>query len=358
MSIKVAIVGAGEVVKNVHLPSWREMRDVDVAAICDINEDAARSVASCWKIPRYYAQFEELLDCEKPFLVDICTPPTTHPALVVQALEAGCNILLEKPLAVTIEESDQIIRAYRQRKDKRLKLGVIHNFLFCPPILNMYAKVKRGEIGDIIGVEIKAFSTQNDPLLSDPEHWCHSLPGGRYGEGLIHLVYLLYHFLGALEIRSLWVAKRGSYPWVDYDELFITFSAGGRFGSIYNSFNSPVDNAPVITIYGTKSQLEFESYDWTILTRRSVSNGAFNKAMNILHEIYQLSRSLGINTFNKTIAGRTKTGHSIYFPLFIDSIVNGKELPLDPEEAYEANRVFLEVISELEKARTEKLNQS
>lgn len=356
MSIKIAIAGAGEVVNTVHLPSWKKVRDVRVAAVCDINGDAARNTAHHWKIPHYYTQFTELLDHEKPFLVDICTPPSTHLPLTVQALEAGCNVLLEKPMAMTLEDSDNIMKAYIQRKDKRLKLGIIHSMLFDPPILNMLSQVKKGEIGEIIGVEVKALSTENDPMLSDPDHWCHSLPRGRFGEGLIHLIYLLYRLLGTLELESLWIAKRGPYPWAAYDELFITFSAGKSFGSIYNSVNSPIDNVPVITTYGTKSYLRFEGYNLTLLARHPSSGGSFNKGIDMLREIYQLSRSLSLNIFETAIRGRPKTGHAVYFSLFIDSLVNNKELPLTPEEAYEANKIFLKVLSELEKLKPWKPN--
>jgi predicted dehydrogenase len=358
MSIEIAIVGAGEVVNTLHLPSWKRVRGAKVVAICDINSDAARNMAHRWKIPHYYTQFAELLDREKPLLVDICTPPATHLPLTVQALEAGCNVLLEKPMAMTLEDSEKIIEAYTQRKDKRLKLGVIHNWLFNPPILRMLSKVKKGEIGDIIGIELKAFSTQNDPMLSDPSHWCHSLPAGRFGEGLIHLIYLLCRLLGDLELESLWVTKRGPYPWVAYDELVITFSAGKSFGIIYNSLNSPMANLPVVTIYGTKAHLRFEGYDSTLIARRSPSDSVsmeriptIKKSIDILGEIYQLSRTLSLDIFNKVIFCQPKTAHEIYFTLFIDSLVNNKELPLAPEEAYRANKIFLQVLSELEKVK-------
>lgn len=350
MSIKVAIVGAGEVVNGVHLPSWNKVRQAEIAAICDIDEAAARNTADHWKIPHYYTEFTQLLDCEKPFLVDICTPPGTHLPLTVQALEAGSNVLLEKPMAMTLEDTDKIIKAYTERKDKNLQLAVIHNWLFLPPIRDMLSEVKAGRIGDIIHVEFRAFS-HDDPMMSDPNHWCHSLRGGRFGEGLIHPIYLLYRLLGSLEMKSLYIAKKGPWPWAAYDEAFITFEGDKGFASIYNSHNSPMDDFPVLSIYGTRSHLMFDSYNFAVLSRRPTSGGAFGKGVAILREINQLSGSLGLNVFNKVVHGQPKTGHEVYFSLLIDSLVNKKELPLSPEEAYEANRVFLKVLSELEKLK-------
>ena len=367
MPVSVATIGAGEVVNDLHLPAWNAVRGVKVVAVCDINEDAASSTAHRWNVPRYYTQFSDLLNQEKPSLVDICTPPATHYPLTAQALQAGCNVLLEKPMAMTLEDNDKIIEAYAQREDKSLKLGVIHNWLFTPSFLRMISKVEKGDIGEILGVEIKALSTKNDPMLSDPEHWCHSLPGGRYGEGLIHLIYLLYRLLGNLEVEHLWVAKRGTYPWATYDELLITFSAGERFATVYNSLNSPFVDVPVIIVYGTRGHLRFEDYDWSVLDRSADPPSAFlerrpslQRSLNNLRGLYQLSISLGFNIFNifnKGILRQSKTMHSIYFSHFIDSIVNDKEPPVSPQEAYEANRIFLKVLDELEQIKPWKSQQ-
>lgn len=356
MSTEIAIVGAGEVVNESHLPAWKKVSDARVIAICDIKEDAARNTARRWKIPRYYTNFRELLDCEKPSVIDICTPPATHLPLAIQALDAGCNVVLEKPMAMSLQDSDKIVKAYTERKDKRLKVSVIHNWLFPPHMRKILSKVNVGEVGDIIHVEVKAFSTHGEPMMSNPNHWCHSLPAGRFGEGLIHPIYILYHLLGNLKIKSLWVDKRGPHPWVAYDEVFITFEADKGSASIYNSHNSPMTILPVIRIYGTKSHLKFESYDYTLSVRRHSSEGTLNKGIDALSEIYQISKSLSLNIFNKVIHGRLKTGHEIFFNLFLDSVVNNRELPLTLEEAYGANKIFLNVLNELEKLKPWKGN--
>lgn len=356
MPIEIAIVGAGEVVNDAHLPAWKRVRGAKVIAICDINADAARNTAHRWNIPRYYSQLAELLRREKAVVVDICTPPATHLPLTIQALEAGCNVTLEKPMAMSLEDSEKIVKAYIERKDKRLKIGVIHSMLFLPHVRDMISKVKAGQIGDIIHVEFKAFSTREESMMSNPDHWCHSLPGGRFGEGLIHPIYLLCTLLGNLEMKSVWVGKRGAHPWAAYDEVFITFEGDKGFASIYNSHNSPNTNVPVMIVYGTKAQLRFEGYDLTLFVRHDSSKGAWNKGIVILREMYQLSRSLSVNIFNKVIPGRKKTPHQIFFTLFLDSLANNKEPPVTLEEAYGANNIFLNVLSELEKLKPWKGN--
>ncbi len=356
MCQEVAIVGAGQVVNDEHLPAWKQVGSAKVIAVCDINEDTARSTAARWKVPRYYTQFDELLKHEKPFIVDICTPPATHLALTIQALEAGCNVILEKPMVMSLDDNEKILKAYKERKDKSLEIGVIYSQLFKPQISKLLTKVKAGEIGDVIQVEYKAFDTQDELMMADPNHWCHSLPAGRYGEGLIHPIYILYRLLGNLEIKSIWVTKRGPHSWAAYDEVFITFEAGKSFATVYNSHNSPQLNLPVMIVYGTKSQLKYEGYNLTLSTRRHATKGTINKAISVLDEVYQLLGTLSINFFKKMIPGRSKTKHEIYFNLFLESLVNNKELPLTLEEAYEANKIYLNVIGELEKLKPWKQN--
>jgi predicted dehydrogenase len=78
-----------------------------LSAICDVNLEAARQAAASGGIPSAYADVREMLAKEKPDLVDICTPPKTHAQIAIQVIQAGCNGLIEKPMAQTVEECDQ-----------------------------------------------------------------------------------------------------------------------------------------------------------------------------------------------------------------------------------------------------------
>ena len=204
-------------------------------------------------------------------------------------------------------------------------------------------------IGDILGVEINLIDTSNDSMISDPEHWCHKLPGGRFGECLIHPIYLLQDILGPLQIESLWVTKIGTYPWVPYDELHVTLSAGKRFGSIYASFNSPRASFPSITVYGKESILRYEGSNFSLQSLSHLSRGALSAGFDNISQVYQLLKSTAEN-FLRVINGGLKIGHEEIFRLFLDSVKNNKELPLPltPEEAYQANRTYLQVLEKLE----------
>jgi len=349
MSVTVAVVGVGDVANRVHLPTWKRISVARIIAICDTDKEKAAATAKQWNIPKYYTQFEEMLDKEKPLVVDVCTPPGSHLPLAIEAMDRGCNVILEKPMSMSIEESRKIIEAYTERKAGGIKLCVIHNLLFESFMSKLRSAIKR-DVGDIIGVEIKLLDTPNDSMISDPAHWCHTLPGGRFGECLIHPLYLLQNLLGSMEVENLWVTKLGPYSWVSYDELHVSLSADGkRFGSIYVSFNCPRSSFPTIIIYGKKSILRYEGSIFTLNTLPQLGNGAFDIGFDAVRQTLESIKALTEN-FLQVITCRRKTGHEGIFRLFIDSVKNNKELPpsLAPEEAYQVNRTYLQVLEKLE----------
>src|ERR1700731_839993 len=117
--LNAVIIGSGLIAKLKHIPAFRKHRHkVHLAAICDVNIAAAREAADASGIPSAYADIGEMLAKEKPDLVDICTPPKTHAKIAIEVIQAGSNVLIEKPMAQTLEECDAIIAAAREKNVK------------------------------------------------------------------------------------------------------------------------------------------------------------------------------------------------------------------------------------------------
>ena len=118
--IRAAIIGSGLIAGKKHIPAFLKLRSkTELVAVCDLNLAAAKEVASRFGIPRAYGNVEEMLSTEIPDLVDICTPPQTHARLAVEAMRHGCHVLVEKPMALTVADCDQIVQA---SKDCGLKV--------------------------------------------------------------------------------------------------------------------------------------------------------------------------------------------------------------------------------------------
>jgi predicted dehydrogenase len=108
--LRVGIVGLG--VGRGHAEAFRRLADrFDLAAVCDVDADKAHAVAAAFEVPRVCRDFAEL--CRLPDLdvVDICTPSFLHFEQTLQALAAGKHVIVEKPVAGSLREVDDLIAA-------------------------------------------------------------------------------------------------------------------------------------------------------------------------------------------------------------------------------------------------------
>ena len=100
-SLKVGLVGCGFIAQSAHIPSLLKCRGAELVAVCDRNEELASSVTTRFKVNKHYADLGDMLSKERLDMVEICTSINTHAPLCIQAMEAGCHVLVEKPIALT-----------------------------------------------------------------------------------------------------------------------------------------------------------------------------------------------------------------------------------------------------------------
>jgi len=105
--VKVAIIGAGNIAQNAHLPVYMQRDDVEIVAIADLNLERAQEAAKKFNIPHAYSSVEELLEKEGDNVecVDVCVWNRSHAPVSIAAARAGKAILCEKPLALNLEHA-------------------------------------------------------------------------------------------------------------------------------------------------------------------------------------------------------------------------------------------------------------
>ncbi len=139
---KAVAVGAGYF-SDFQYEAWARIPEVIVSAIHNRTEAKAREKMAAYGIERYYADWREMIDREQPDFVDIITPPETHEEICRYAAERGVNIICQKPLAPTLDESRRIVEATRG-----VRFMVHENFRWQP----WYRRIKRlqqdGDIGE------------------------------------------------------------------------------------------------------------------------------------------------------------------------------------------------------------------
>lgn len=122
--LKVGIIGNGGIA-HCHADGYKELSDrVEIVACCDINEEKAIAFAKEYDIPKTYTDCREMLKAEKLDLVSVCTWNSAHAPCTIAALEAGCHVICEKPMAMNTEEAEAM-KAAADKAGKLLMLGFV-----------------------------------------------------------------------------------------------------------------------------------------------------------------------------------------------------------------------------------------
>ncbi|NLA58918.1 MAG: Gfo/Idh/MocA family oxidoreductase [Firmicutes bacterium] len=152
--LKFAIVGAG-VWGETHAYLYKEHPDVELSAICDLNIDKARALASKFDIPNVYDSHQEMLKKADIDAVAIVTPDFAHGKIGVDCANAGKHMLIEKPLATTREDVEALVEA-AERNNVRVMVD-LHN-RWNPPFAVAKQSLDAGELGD----PVSAYMRLND----------------------------------------------------------------------------------------------------------------------------------------------------------------------------------------------------
>lgn len=144
-TIHCAVIGCGAI-GDTHIQGFHKHPQARVTAVADVSAERARELASKHKIKRIFTDYRELLDQPDIQAVCIGLPNHLHAPVALEALCAHKHVLLEKPMALTVAEGEQIVRTAREKK---LTFMVGQNFRFLPPIQRIKAAIERGELGQL-----------------------------------------------------------------------------------------------------------------------------------------------------------------------------------------------------------------
>jgi len=153
--LKAVAVGAGYF-SRFHFDAWSRIDEVELAAVCDLDELRASEVCREFGIPHRYTDFNRMLDAEQPDIVDVITRPAAHKALCVEAARRGISIICQKPLAATFEEARGIVEAAEQ---SHVRVMVHENFRFQP----WYREIKRLLDDGAIGERLHSLTFRSRP---------------------------------------------------------------------------------------------------------------------------------------------------------------------------------------------------
>ena len=347
---RAAILGAGLISGKKHIPAFLRLKHkVDLVALCDVNREGAEKVAYNFGIPHVYADLGELLAREKPDLINICTPPRTHAKLAIQAIRRGTNVLIEKPMAMSVAECDEIIS---ETQAAGVKVGVAHSDLFYDSFMKARELVARDVIGEFRGMRI-FLSTPTDYMTSRPDHWAHKLPGGVFGESGPHVVYMTLAFINPVLDVAVQGKKVLDYPWSRYEDYRIEVIGKKATSSIVLAYTSNQWIATV-DILGSKGALFLDLQSQSIV---KYSRTSLSPLRIGLSELGRGCKQLWATCANSVryATGRIRSTHELLIDGFVESIIANQPPPVSAEEGREAVRVMNMIVEELGTAASKKM---
>nr|WP_321497952.1 UDP-N-acetylglucosamine 3-dehydrogenase [uncultured Methanolobus sp.] len=158
--LRVGVIGAGAMGKN-HIRIYSEMPGVELAGISDIDRDLVESLAQQYNT-KAFTDYKEML-ASGIDAVSIVVPTKMHRQVAIDAIEAGAHVLVEKPIADTVENADAIISAARE-KGRLVMVGHIERFN--PAVIKLKEIIESGLLGKIVSISTTRVGPYN-PRIRD-----------------------------------------------------------------------------------------------------------------------------------------------------------------------------------------------
>ena len=259
---RVGIVGAGYV-SSYHLQALQKISNVQVIGITDVDPQRGTKVASEFGTTYFPSTVE--MYAAKPQVVHVLTPPSSHCAITLEALENGCHVFVEKPMATNEQECDLMIQ--KAAALERI-LSVNHSAKFDPTVEKAKMLVEKGAIGDVLSVDYFRSSVY-PPYQGGPLPPPYRQPGYPYRDIGVHALYLMEAFLGEIRNVQTHYSATGSDPQLVFDEWSALVECERGTGQFRLSWaGRPIQH--VLWIHGTRGNILLDLYLGSCVTSKKL----------------------------------------------------------------------------------------
>ncbi|GHB80221.1 Gfo/Idh/MocA family protein [Persicitalea jodogahamensis] len=234
--LKGVCVGAGYFAQF-HYEAWQRIPEVEIVALADTDTSVAKAVATKFGIHNVYPEFAEMLRIERPDFVDIITPPATHLTFCKIAADLGVNIIVQKPLAPTYQEAEELVN-YCEAKGVRLM--VHENFRFQPWHREIKKLLDDQSIGELFSLNFRmrmGDGWQPDAYLARQPYF-RTMPRLLIYETGIHFIDT-FRFLAG-EVETVYARLRKLNKDIEGEDdgmVFFTFESGASGVYDANRYN-------------------------------------------------------------------------------------------------------------------------
>ncbi len=255
MSSKVrwGVIGAGGIADRRTIPGMMLCDNAELVAVMEINMELAEKCRAKWGCKRAYDKEEDLLADPEIDAVYIATPVFLHAKQAMAAADAGKHILIEKPLAMTAEEGQQVAD-YCRSKGVMIAAGLMMRF-------GSYVQAMKRSIAEgKIGKPVSAYAQFTCWYPDIPGSWRQSRKGGGGGAMMdmgVHCIDLLQYILGtkAKDVAAFHDTLSFQYEVEDSSTVMLRMESGAQC-VVQSNFNIPDDAAKWrIEVFGDQGRL-------------------------------------------------------------------------------------------------------
>ncbi|MFW9943836.1 MAG: Gfo/Idh/MocA family protein [Candidatus Sifarchaeia archaeon] len=345
--VKFGVVGCGSAA-FFHVLPFKGKADAKLrfTAAHDIDEKSVIRFSKRYKLTPYHS-LEELLESDIDAVL-LAVPHHLHASLTKAAAEAGKHVLCEKPMAITLEECDEMIAACRKNG---VKLMIAENHRFLPAHRLIKETIERGLIGDVfLGRAYEGAFCPSQQFL-DPNLWNFTLDkagGGVVADQGCHKFATLNWFLGEVDSAQCWLGKAVNSPpnkGEDNAIILLRYKSGAMITVDVSSVTvHPLTNR--LELHGTKGTI-LEDHSW----EKPVQIFSSHEEAEIKGQFYSPVVEHGVYPKYYTISARHEDMH------FAECIIEDRTPEFAPEAAKEAVAVTLLAYLSAKKGTVTKMDE-
>lgn len=312
-----------------------------LVAVCDNIIEKSHTFAQKYNC-NAYNRIEELLDNEPSIdIISICTPNGLHSVHSIQSLKKGFHVLCEKPLAIKVEDCEEMIKA-AENSNKRL--FVIKQNRFNPPVTAVKDIIDRGILGKIFSVQLSCFWNRNEDYYKDSWKGTKDLDGGTLFTQFSHFIDLLYWMIGDVDkVHALTdnFSHKSTIEFEDTGVVVLRFKNGalGTVNYTVNSFNKNMEGS--LTIFAENGTVKIGGQYLNELEYQNIDN----------YEIKNLSKGNRANNYGNYVG--SMSNHDLIYSNVIEVLENGAKISTNSYEGLKT----IEIIDKIYKSAN-KNNQS
>ncbi len=325
---KAGIVGAGHI-SRFHIEAIRRSGVAEIVGVADVDRARAESVRAQFGLPMTGASVDELIAAGAD-VVHILTPPHSHAPLAIRALDAGCHVYVEKPLAMTEAECASVAAA-AERAGRSVCAG--HSLLRDPFVARGLDLVARGAIGEVLSVDY--VRCQGYPPYAGGPRPVHYRDGGYPFRDLgVHALYVIEAFLGPITDVSPSFDSTGRDPNLHFDEWRVLVRCDQGTAQIHMSWNiRPQQNR--ITVQGTRGVITIDLFGMSVSVKRQGRMPEHaTRISNAVHEGTAIATQAAANVV-RVLRKRIRQYHGLQTLVadFYGALAEGRPSPVPPEHA-------------------------